>query len=48
MNDDLILLNRWRLVLGRYAEQGLGESFGDSDFMYSGVDKLLEFLYQRE
>lgn len=44
MNPEL--LNRWRLVLGRYAADGLG--LADRDFPYAEQDGLLDFLYRRE
>ncbi|GHU51406.1 hypothetical protein FACS1894127_7720 [Clostridia bacterium] len=49
--DERLLINRWRLTLGKFAEGGLG-SFDDTDggegFSFREVDDLLDFLYGRE
>ena len=42
MIDDL---DRWRLVLGRYAHEQLGESEGEEE---QQREEALDFLYQRE
>jgi hypothetical protein len=42
-----LLLNRWRLVLGKYSRQGLGE-FGEEEETYCEIDDLMDFLYGRE
>ena len=49
MPDETLLLNRWRLVLGKYARQGLG-GFGEGAEAgaLSEVDDLMDFLYGRE
>jgi len=39
-------LNRWRLILGSYAEDSLGG--GSENFPYQQIDNLLDFLYSRE
>ncbi|MDR2869751.1 MAG: VWA domain-containing protein, partial [Deferribacteraceae bacterium] len=48
--NKLILLNRWRLVLGQYADQGLEGQFESekASFGYKDMDELLNFLYQQE
>lgn len=46
MSEELIALNRWRLVLGKYAKENIDFS-GDS-FSYSEMSDLLEYLYDRE
>ncbi|MDR3296402.1 MAG: VWA domain-containing protein [Clostridiales Family XIII bacterium] len=47
-NERQLLLNRWRLTLGKYSRDGMGE-FGAADgFSYAEADDLLEFLYGRE
>ncbi|MCL2856120.1 MAG: VWA domain-containing protein [Oscillospiraceae bacterium] len=38
-------LGRWRLVLGKYAEQGLG---GGLSARFAEIDELMDFLYGRE
>ena len=47
MDDSQILLNRWRLALGRFSENGLG-SFGGGEHEYREIDDLMQFLYGRE
>lgn len=39
-------LNKWRLMLGRYADQQIG--FGEGSESYQGMDDVLDFLYSRE
>lgn len=46
MNEDLIGLNRWRLVLGKFAEDRIG--FSEDSSNYSELSDLLEFLYDRD
>ncbi|MCL2772964.1 MAG: VWA domain-containing protein [Oscillospiraceae bacterium] len=54
--DNKLLLNRWRLVLGKYSQTGLGFGEGDDGagqggsggFMYQEIDDLMDFLYGRE
>lgn len=43
-------LNRWRLILGEAAEEGLCEAEGYSPehFSYTEMDELLAYLYDRE
>ena len=38
-------LDRWRLVLGKYAHEQLGESTDDAE---RAREEALDFLYQRE
>jgi len=46
---DTRLVNRWRLVLGKYAQSPLGSGFGgEGEGAYQEVDDLLDFLYGRE
>jgi Mg-chelatase subunit ChlD len=40
-------LARWRLLLGRFADKGLGASL-DGDARYQQMDRVLEYLYGRE
>ena len=47
MSDNQILLNRWRLTLGRFSQNGLGD-FGSGDYEYREIDDLMQFLYGRE
>ena len=47
MDDSQILLNRWRLALGRFSENGLG-GFGGGEHEYREIDDLMQFLYGRE
>ena len=39
-------LNKWRLMLGRYADQKISFSAGAKDFRE--IDNVLDFLYSRE
>jgi len=51
MNDDLReSVNRWRLVLGSFSEDALGNAQKGEGFSedYQEIDKLLDFLYERE
>ncbi|MCL2527583.1 MAG: VWA domain-containing protein [Defluviitaleaceae bacterium] len=41
-------LNRWRLILGSFADDSLGFGQGGEDFAYQQVDELMDFLYGRE
>lgn len=44
--DDGQILNRWRLVLGKYASGQI--SFSGSDVNYMGMEEVLDYLYSRE
>lgn len=44
--DDGQILNRWRLVLGRYAAGRISYSGGDVNYM--GMEEVLDYLYSRE
>jgi Mg-chelatase subunit ChlD len=46
MSEELIALNRWRLILGKYAKQNI-DFTGDSG-SYLEMSDLLEYLYDRE
>jgi hypothetical protein len=46
MKEDLIGLNRWRLVLGKYAEDNI--SFSEDSGTYSELSDLIEYLYDRD
>jgi Mg-chelatase subunit ChlD len=49
MGESDRLINRWRLVLGKYAESGLGEFEPDGSMLrYREISDLMEFLYGRE
>lgn len=43
-------INRWRLILGNSAEEGLSnnEAFDSENFHYQEVDEILGYLYNRE
>lgn len=43
-------LNRWRLILGESAEEGLCESdqYKTGEFQYVELDEILGYLYNRE
>ncbi|PZT54974.1 VWA domain-containing protein [Paenibacillus silvae] len=43
-------LNRWRLILGESAEEGLSEadSYASDEFQYTELDEILGYLYNRE
>ena len=43
-------LNRWRLILGEAANEGLARSdeFDPEHFRYAEVDEILDYLYRRE
>lgn len=52
MTDEQELLNRWRLVLGKYAADKLpfssvDDSYGDV-LHYMDMEEALDFLYSRE
>ena len=44
--DDGQVLNRWRLVLGKYASEQISYSGGDVNYM--GMEEVLDYLYSRE
>lgn len=44
--DSNISLNRWRLVLGKYADDQI--AFEKEDAGYREMDEVLDFLYERE
>ncbi|MBD5528965.1 MAG: VWA domain-containing protein [Lachnospiraceae bacterium] len=44
--DDGRVLNRWRLVLGKYASGQISYSGGDVNYM--GMEEVLDYLYSRE
>lgn len=46
MTDEQELLNRWRLVLGKYAAGAL--PFSGNDLRYMDMEQVLDFLYDRE
>lgn len=46
MADEQEILNRWRLVLGKYAAEQISFSEGNLDYM--GMEQVLDFLYGRE
>ena len=46
MTDEQELLNRWRLILGKYAAQQL--SFSGNTLHYMDMEEALDFLYSRE
>lgn len=46
MTDEQEILNRWRLVLGKYASDQI--SFLDQDPRWMEMDQVLDYLYARE
>ncbi len=46
MADEQELLNRWRLVLGKYAEEQI--SFSSGNIQYMEMENVLDYLYSRE
>lgn len=46
MADEQEILNRWRLVLGKYASDQISFSSGEVDYM--GMEEVLDYLYSRE
>lgn len=44
--DEQEILNRWRLVLGKYASEQISFSSGEVNFM--GMEEVLDYLYSRE
>ena len=46
MADEQEILNRWRLVLGKYASEQI--SFSSGDVNYMDMENLLDYLYSRE
>lgn len=48
MKESLVSLNRWRLILGKYADGEIPFEDGNSGINYMEMDDLLDFLYSRE
>lgn len=46
MADEQEILNRWRLVLGKYASEQI--SFSSDSVDYMGMEEVLDYLYSRE
>ena len=46
--EDALALQRWRLVLGRFAEGQLGAPGGAGNSQYDRMDQVLQYLYGRE
>lgn len=46
MADEQEILNRWRLVLGKYAAGQIG--FSSNDLQYMDMESVLDYLYSRE
>ncbi len=46
MADEQEILNRWRLVLGKYAAEQISFSQGSQNFME--MEQALDYLYGRE
>ena len=46
MADEQEILNRWRLVLGKYASEQI--SFSSGDVNYLDRETVLDYLYSRE
>ena len=46
MADEQEILNRWRLVLGKYASEQI--SFSSGDVNYMDMETVLDYLYSRE
>ena len=44
--DEGQVLNRWRLVLGKYASGQISYSGGGVNYM--GMEEVLDYLYSRE
>ncbi|AZV55653.1 VWA domain-containing protein [Clostridium sp. AWRP] len=48
MKESLVSLNRWRLILGKYADGEIPFEDSNSGINYMEMDDLLDFLYSRE
>ncbi|MDR0287878.1 MAG: VWA domain-containing protein, partial [Clostridiales bacterium] len=48
MEGENEVVNRWRLILGRFSQNQLEGSMGDGGFSYGEIDDVLDFLYNRE
>lgn len=48
MVDQQEIMNRWRLVLGKYASEQISFSAGDRTLNYMDMENVLDFLYSRE
>ena len=48
MTIDREAVNRWRLALGSFSDEGLGAGGEARAFAYREIDELLDFLYGRE
>ena len=46
MADEQEILNRWRLVLGRYASGQI--SFSQNEARFVEMEEALDYLYERE
>ena len=46
MAEEQDVLNRWRLVLGKYAANRI--SFGEGSIRYMDMEDVLDYLYSRE
>ena len=46
MADEQEILNRWRLVLGKYAQEQI--SFSSDSVNYMDMERVLDYLYSRE
>ena len=46
MADEQEILNRWRLVLGKYASEQI--SFSGGGLNYMDMENVLDYLYSRE
>ena len=45
MADEQEILNRWRLVLGKYAQEQI--SFSSDSVNYMDMERVLDYLYSR-
>ena len=48
MADEQEILNRWRLVLGKYASGQISFSSGAVNLNYMDMENVLDYLYSRE
>ncbi|MCI9337645.1 MAG: VWA domain-containing protein [Lachnospiraceae bacterium] len=48
MADEQEILNRWRLVLGKYASGQISFSSGEGSLNYMDMENVLDYLYSRE
>ena len=47
MTDDEMVLNRWRLVLGKFAKTQIDYTQDSNEIHYMDMEEALEYIYGR-